>query len=128
MAKTTSWIFGIIFLIAGVWGLFMTPVVGFIAADTLSSIVHIVVGIVLLVVASKPAAVATLKTIGILYVVFAVLGFVQGTSVLFGTFVTDAATNWFYLVVGIVIAALGWSAKSGSSAPMSSPSSSAPQM
>ncbi len=130
MAKTASWVFGVIFVIAGIWGFFATPVVGFIAADTLSSVVHLVVGIVLLVLASKPSAATALKTVGIIYVIFAVLGFFQGGTVLFGTFVTDAATNWFYLVVGIVIAALGFSAKGDMAMPAapSAPSGSAPQM
>lgn len=120
MAKTSAIIFGIIFVIAGVWGFFSDSVLGFIAADTLSSIIHLVVGIVLLVVAAKPTAVTALKTVGIVYFIFAILGFVQGTTVLFGAFVTNSATNWFYLIVGVVVALLGFSGKGSSS--------SAPQM
>jgi len=127
MAKTSAWVFGVIFIIAGVWGFFAQPAVGFIAADWLSSLVHLVVGVVLLALASKPSVVTALKTVGIVYVVFAILGFFQGTTVLFGIFATNQVTNWFYLVVGIVIAALGFASKnSGSvSAPTSAP---APQM
>lgn len=121
MAKTASWVFGVIFIIAGVWGFFAQPAVGFIAADWLSSLVHVVAGVVLLALASKPSAGAALKTIGIIYVIFAILGFVQGSSVLFGIFATDQVTNWFYLVVGIVVAALGFSSKGSAAAP-------APQM
>ncbi len=126
MAKVSAIIFGIIFVIAGVWGLFMSPVIGFISADKVSSIIHIIVGIVLLVLAGKSSAAAALKTIGIIYVIFAILGFIGKTSVL-GIFTTDMATTWFYLVVGIVIAALGFAAKKGmsSSAP-SAPMSSTP--
>ncbi len=109
MAKTTAWVFGIIFIIAGIWG-FWPPAVGFLAADALSSIVHIVVGIILLALAGKPSAAGALKTVGIIYVVFAILGFIQGSTVLFGVFATDQVANWFYLVVGIVIAAIGFSA------------------
>jgi hypothetical protein len=121
MAKTTAWVFGVIFIIAGVWGFFAQPAVGFIAADWLSSLVHVVVGVILLALANKPSAAGALKTVGIIYVVIAILGFIQGTTVLWGVFATDSVTNWFYLVVGIVIAALGFSSKGSSMA-------SAPQM
>ena len=122
MAKTTSWVFGVIFIIAGVWGFFAQPAVGFVAAGWLSSLVHVVVGVVLLALASKPSAVTALKTVGILYVVFAILAFMQGSSVLWtDAFPADAATSWFYLVVGIVIAALGFSAKNGEMAAPAAP-------
>jgi len=113
MTKTASWVFGAIFVIAGIWGFFSSSAVGFIAADTLSSIIHLVVGVVLLVMASKPAAAMTLKTVGIIYVIFAILGFLS-----WNFFAADGVTNWFYLVVGIVIAALGWSAKGGAAPAM----------
>ena len=62
MAKKASWIFGVIFIIAGLWGFFAPPAIGFIAADAFSSIVHVIVGVVLLIMASKPSAATTLKT------------------------------------------------------------------
>ena len=119
MAKKSALLFGIIFVIVGILGFFMNPVIGFITADALSSIIHIIAGILLLAMASKPSAAGTLKTIGIVYVIFAILGFLQGTTVLFGVFATSMATSWFYLVVGIIIAALGFASKKGmsSSAP-----------
>lgn len=117
MTKTSAAVFGVIFVIAGIWGLFAKLAIGFIAADYVSSIIHIVVGLVLLIVAAKPAAVTTLKTVGIIYVIFGILGLISGTSVI-GLFVTDMTTSIFYLVVGIVVAVLGFSAKKGmSSAP-----------
>jgi uncharacterized membrane protein len=128
MAKTAALVFGVIFVIAGIWGLFTDSVIGFInAVDMVSSIIHIVVGIVLLVLAGKPSVAAALKVIGILYVIFGILGLVQGETVLFGTFATDAGSNWFYLIVGIVLAVLGFSAKKGGAMP-ASPTPSAPQM
>ena len=113
MAKTSAIIFGIIFVIAGIWGFFANPILGFLAADSVSSIIHIIAGLVLLIVAAKPAAASALKTIGIIYVVFAILGFLQTSTVLFGVFTTSMASNWFYLVVGIIVAALGWSSAKG---------------
>ncbi|MFA6432743.1 MAG: hypothetical protein WCV82_02940 [Candidatus Paceibacterota bacterium] len=117
MAKTSSWVFGVILVIAGVWGFFIQPAVGFIAADTMSSIMHVIAGVVLLALATKSSAGMALKVIGIIYVVWALLGFLSWNFV-----AADGVTNWFYLVVGIVVAALGWSAKDGGAAPA------APQM
>ncbi|OHA17213.1 MAG: hypothetical protein A3C79_02720 [Candidatus Taylorbacteria bacterium RIFCSPHIGHO2_02_FULL_45_28] len=118
MAKTSAVVLGAILVIVGIWGLFSNTAVGFVAADYLSSIIHIIVGLVLLLVASKPSVGMALKTVGIIYVIFAILGFVQGDTVLFGAFVTDMTTNVFYLIVGLVIAILGFSSKNaGVSAP-----------
>ena len=125
MAKTTAWIFGVIFVVVGIWGFFVQPgsVLGFIAASVFSSVVHLIVGVVLLVVAGKPSVVVTLKTVGILYVIFGIMSFLSWV------FPASSATAWFYLVVGIVIAALGWSAKKGSAVPPpSAPVSPAPQV
>ena len=115
MAKTSAIVFGIIFLIAGIWGLIANSFLGVFAADASSSVIHIVVGIILLAVASKPAAVGTLKTIGVIYIIFAILGFIQGSAILW--FTTNGAATWLYLVLGIVIAVLGWSSKKGVTAP-----------
>jgi len=114
MAKTSAIIFGIIFVIAGVLGFFMNPVIGLIAANAMSSIIHIIVGIILLVLAAKPAAPMALKTIGIIYVIWAILSFLN-----INVGPASTATAWFYLVVGIIIAALGFASKKGmsSSAP-----------
>ena len=126
MAKKSGIVFGIIFIIAGIWGFIQAPILGVFAADVVSSIIHLVVGIILLVVSGKSAAAATLKTIGIVYIVFAILGFISGSSMI-GIFTVNAGANWLYLVLGIIIAALGFSSKKGE---MSSPApmSSAPQM
>lgn len=112
MAKTSAVIFGIIFVVAGIWGLFAEQAIGFIAADTVSSIIHIIVGLVLLIVAAKPSAGAALKTFGIIYVILGILGLV-GANFIAG----DTTTNVFYLVVGVVVAILGFSSKKGVAAP-----------
>jgi len=118
MAKTTSWIFGAILVIAGIWGFFTqpSPVAGFLAASVLSSIIHLVVGIVLLALAAKPAAGCTLKVVGILYVIFGILTFV---SVIFPA---GQVTAWFYIIVGVIVAALGFSTKKGAVVPPAAPS------
>ncbi len=111
MAKTASWVFGVILVIGGLWGFFAQPAIGFVAADTLSSIIHVVAGVVLLALAAKPSAGMVLKVVGIIYVVLALLGFLGWNFI-----AADGVTNWFYLVVGVVMAALGFAGKGGSSA------------
>ncbi len=120
MSKTASWIFGVIFVIAGIWG-FFAPALGFIQANMVGSVIHLVVGVILLALASKPSAVMVLKTIGIIYVIWAIIGFLG-----WGFTGEDSVTTWFYLIVGVIIAVLGFADKKGA-APMA-PSSPAPQM
>jgi hypothetical protein len=121
MAKKSALIFGIIFVLAGILGFFMNPVIGLIAANTASNIIHIIIGIILLVVAGKSSAAMALKTVGIIYVIWAILSFL-GVNV--GP--ASTATAWFYLVVGIIIAALGFASKKGMSSAPAAPMT--PQM
>jgi len=105
MSKTSAIVFGIIFLIAGVWGLISTPVLGIFGFGSVASIIHIIAGIVLLAVSGKPGAAGALKTVGIIYVIFFIL------SLLGLTILGDSASGWLYLVLGVVIAILGFSDK-----------------
>lgn len=117
MAKTAAIIFGIILLVVGVWGFFGGGTsVGVFAADMTSSVVHVVLGIVLLAVSAKPSAGATLKTLGIIYIIIAILGFVGGEKIL-GFVANNPAADWLYLVAGVIMAACGWSGKKGMMSP-----------
>ena len=110
MIKKVSWVFGAIFVLAGILGFLTNPVLGFLAPSLISNVVHILVGIVLIAMAGKPSAGMTVKAVGIIYVVLAVLGFLSWTFM-----ASSSATNWFYLVVGVVLAVLGWTNKGGAS-------------
>ncbi len=110
MAKTSAIIFGIILVIVGIWGFFAPSVLGFIAADNMSSVIHIVLGLVLLILSSKPSVGMALKIVGIIYIIFGILGFIGGDSVI-SLFVVDSMTTWFYLIVGVVVALLGFMGK-----------------
>ncbi len=109
MAKTSAIVFGIIFLIAGVWGLVASPVLGVFGFTTVASIVHIIVGIVLLATAGR-SAVSMLKTVGIIYVIFFILSLLSVATL------GDSASGWLYLILGLVMAILGFSGKKGGSA------------
>ena len=113
MAKTSAIVFGIIFVVAGIWGLFSDAAIGFIGAgDYVSSIIHIILGLVLLVVAGKSSAGTALKTVGIIYVILAILAFIGAAFI-----PDDSTTNIFYLIVGIVVALLGFASKKSVAAP-----------
>ena len=126
MAKNSARLFGAIFVIAGIWGFIQAPILGLFAANAVSSIIHVIVGVILFVVATKPSVIVTLKTVGVVYIIFALLGFYNGASVL-GIFPTNGPADWLYIVLGIIIAAFGWSSKKGSvAAPSGSASPSTP--
>ena len=112
MAKTAALVIGIIFIIIGIWGFFQNPVLGVFDANTTHSIVHLIFGIILVACASKAAATA-LKWVGIIYIIVAIIGFIQGSSVL-GIIDVNAADNWLHLVLGIVIAIFGFAGAKGS--------------
>jgi hypothetical protein len=121
MAKKSALVFGIIFIIVGILGFISNPIIGvdgYFHADTVHNIVHLLIGIILALVASKASdkSGATLKIVGVVYLLVAVLGFVSGTSVL-GIFEVNTADNWLHVVLGVVILALGFAGGRGSVAP-----------
>jgi len=120
MAKTVSWVLGVVLAVAGLWGFISQPALGFITGSTLANIVNLVVGIVVLAMAGKSSAATTLKVVGIIYAVWGLLGVIG-----LGFADENNVTSWFYLVVGVVVAVLGWTSKSGAASPANP--SSAPQ-
>ena len=105
MAKTSAIVFGVIFIIAGIWGFVSSPVLGLFGFTILASAVHVIAGIVLLAIAGKSSAIRTLKTVGIIYVVFFVL------SLLGVTLLGNTTSGWLYFILGFVITILAFSGK-----------------
>ncbi len=105
MAKTTAIVFGVIFIIAGIWGFISSPVLGLFGFTTLASVVHVIAGIVLLAMAGKSSVTRTLKTAGIIYVIFFVL------SLLRVTLLGNTTSGWLYFILGFVITILAFSNK-----------------
>ncbi len=134
MAKKSALVIGIVFLLVGILGFIPGHgIVGMGATfetDALHNIIHLVFGIVLIWVALKAShkAVTALKVTGVIYLILAIVGFIQGTTIL-GIVPVNAADNWLHLVLGIVIGALGFAGGKGASSPsMESPMSSPSQM
>lgn len=119
MQKKLSIILGAVFVLVGILGIVGTPIVGsdagaFFMTNITHDVVHIVLGLVLLFVALKKTShlVVTLKTVGIVYLVVAALGFAEVESVsnvgsILGMVTVNTADNWLHVVLGVVILGLG---------------------
>jgi len=106
MAKKAAIVIGIVLILVGIWGFVQNPVAGLFNVNVLHDLVHIITGIVLLIGAGKAAA-ATLKWVGIIYVIVAIIGFIWGLGFL-GVGSGGDADNYLHLLLGIVLAAFGW--------------------
>ena len=117
MAKTLAMIFGVVFVLVGLLGFVNNPMLGLFAVDVLHNIVHILLGIILIAGArsmNPMAASKSMKTVGIIYLVLAVLGFIlvpSGTEKLLGIVTMNGADNWLHVVLGIVLVIAGMSSK-----------------
>ncbi len=108
MAKKLNMIFGIVFVLVGILGFFNNPIVGptgYFHADAVHSIVHLLVGIVMLALGGMAAT--SMMVFGAVYLLLAVIGFVEGGDKLLGFVGYNAADNWLHLVLGIVILGAG---------------------
>lgn len=128
MAKKASVTFGVIFVLVGLLGFFANPLVGegsLFHADTAHSVVHLVIGLVLLFVGLKAEAKAavTLNVVGVVYLLVAIVGFVVvdagSTGSVLGLMEVNGADNWLHVVLGVVLLGFGIAAgKSGAVAQM----------
>jgi Domain of unknown function (DUF4383) len=122
MAKTTSLVFGIVFVLVAVLGMIGTPLVGaddaLFHTNTAHDVVHLLIGLVFLAVAwfAVDKAVLALKVVGVVYLLVAVLGFTM-TSPLLGLIEVNSADNWLHVVLGVVILWLGVAAAKKDAAP-----------
>ena len=127
MTKTLAKIFGVVFVLVGLLGFVMNPIVGqvgFFHANVAHDLVHLLLGIVLLVCSKNGQQAATwLKIVGVVYLVVALLGFLMpmdgmGMTNLLGFVSINGADNYLHLVLGIVIFLCGFApkAKSGMAA------------
>ena len=109
-------IFGVVLVLLGLLGFVSNPVLGIFAVDVVHNIIHIVLGIILISGArsmNPKSAASSMKTVGIITVLIAVLGFifVPVSGKLFGLVTMVSAGNWIHLVVGIVLVIAGMSGK-----------------
>ena len=126
MSKTLAMIFGVVFVLVGLLGFVNMPILGLFEVNVLHNLVHIILGIILIAGSrsmNPKAAVSSMKTVGIIYLLVAVLGFVlvPVSGKLLGLVQMNAADNWLHLVLGVVLLIASMSVKSEmKSSPMSS--------
>jgi hypothetical protein len=116
MAKKLAMIFGVVFILVGILGFLNNPIFNVFAVDTLHNIVHIILGIILVAGSRKAnptAAAMSMRTVGIIYLLLAVLGFIfvpSETDKLLGIVTMNGADNWLHVVLGVVLLIVGMSA------------------
>ena len=111
--KTVAMVFGVVFLLVGVLGFVpgATPdgeLLGVFHVDTLHNIIHVLSGLVALGLASMGAKYGKTYLVGFgaVYALVAVVGLVQGDTVL-GLFGVNAADNVLHVVLALGLLGTG---------------------
>lgn len=104
--KNIGMIFGVIFIILGLLGFVNGAGIvgdGLFQTDTTHDVIHLITGLILLFVAMKSvdSIGMTLKVLGIIYLLVAILGFIGDGNVL-SLFVVNTADNVLHLVIAII--------------------------
>lgn len=116
MVKQISWVFAIVFLAVGILG-FVPGItsnghlLGIFEVDTLHNIIHLVSGLVFLYAAMTPAKAGLVyKVFGVVYALVAVIGLIQGDTVL-GLINTNMADHLLHVVLAVLILYVGFGMK-----------------
>jgi hypothetical protein len=110
LVKTVTWVLGIVLFAVGVLGFVNDPVLGLFEVDMVHNLVHLISGIVAIAAVASGESYARLFLIifGIVYGAVAVIGFVQGDSVL-GLITINEADNYLHTAIALVCLAVGFS-------------------
>jgi hypothetical protein len=122
MAKKLAVIAGVVFVLVGIVGFVNNPLASsanpdaLFLTDELHNIVHLLFGVALLIASrSESGARKTLIVSGVLYLLLAVVGFVQfdnsGEGKLLGLVTANGADNWLHLILGLVLGGAGLASK-----------------
>ena len=128
MVKRVAMVFGAVFLVLGILGLIApggmqmdadpapATIFGLFPVNLLHNIVHLLFGVWGLVAARSFAGAKTYATVGgVIYILLACLAFLSPTT--FGLIPIGGNVIWLHAVFGIVLAAVGFTAKEGTVAP-----------
>lgn len=118
MIQKLAWVFGIVFLLVGVAGFVPALTVdgmllGIFEVDPLHNVIHLLSGILALgAVLAGNYARLYFQVFGVVYAFVAVIGFLQGDSVL-GLIATNTADHMLHLVIAVVALWAGFGVKEG---------------
>ena len=118
MLKKTASLVGWVLLVAGVLG-FVPGItndemlLGIFQVNTMNNVLHIVVGLLGLYLASKgeDSAQMFFKVAGVIYGLLAVLGFFAAGDMVLGMFANNDATMWLHVVLAVAALYFGFGAK-----------------
>lgn len=110
LAKPVTWLFGVIFLVVGLLGFFMNPVLGIFEVNTLHNLVHLASGAVALIAASMGTSAARMYLIvfGLVYVIVTIAGFL-GFAPVIDLLQINSADNLLHLAIAAVFLVVGFS-------------------
>ena len=128
MVKPAAIIFGIVFLAIGILGFVpgvttdmngMPMLLGIFHVNTAHNVVHLLSGVAALLsgLASAGAARLYFRIFGLVYALVAVLGFVQGDSMLLGLISNNMADTWLHVGIAAVSLFLGFAAPAEQATP-----------
>lgn len=124
MTKNILYVLGAVFILVGLLGFVMNPILGIFAVDTLHNIVHLVSGILAIWFARQGDAQGMMyaKVFGIVYLLVAVLGFMQASSgKILGLLAINGADNLLHVVLAAVLLYVGFMMKPAQSSPTPTP-------
>ncbi len=106
-------ILGVVLVVVGLLGFFMpSPLLGFFEVDALHNIIHLVSGAIALYVGGNQAMARMFLIIfGLVYGAVAVIGFMQGNTVL-GLFVVNMYDNYLHVAIAAACLVVGFGSKS----------------
>jgi len=109
--KTFAMVIGAIFLLIGIIGFFNDPILGIFHVNLLHNIVHLVTGVLFLGAAFGGFARVMNKWFGLVYLLVGIIGLFGVLTFLEVQAGFADADNLLHIVLGIVIAGVGWFAK-----------------
>ncbi len=130
MAKLASLVLGAVFVLVGILGWIPNPIVGeegMFVTNMLHDLVHLITGILFIVIGlvATNQVPMVFKVFGVVYLLVAVLGFMQGDSIL-GLITTNTADHYLHVVLGLVILGLGFMIKGDGNRAMGAPMATPP--
>ena len=113
LVRPVTWLLGLVFLAVGLLGFVMpSPLLGYFEVDSLHSIIHLASGAVAVVavLSGKSAARMFLMVFGAVYLAVAMLGYIQGNTVL-GLIDVNFADNVLHAAIAAVCLIIGHGSK-----------------